>query len=79
MSEQLLRVKSVRLELEQAREDLAEARSTLEQAQQSHNEQIAKVASFYQRDAAAKARVLMLNACFLQYPNFDWEAVKRHL
>lgn len=45
----------------------------------SHSDQIAKVASFYQRDAAAKARVFMLNACYLQYPDFDWEVVKRHL
>ena len=67
----ILRAKSLQLELDGAREELAAARSALELAHKNHKEQIAKVASVYQRDAAAKARVMMLNASFIRYPDFD--------
>lgn len=71
VSEQALRAKSLQLELEGAREELAATRFALELAKKNHKEQIAKVASFYQRDTTTKARVIMLNACFLQYQDFD--------
>ena len=68
-----------KLELDGAREELAAVRYALELVLKNRKEQIAKVASFYQRDVAVKARVMMLNACFIQYPDFDWSAVRRHL
>ena len=79
VSEHILRAKSLQLDLEGAREELAAARSALKLAHKNHKEHIARVDSFYQKDAAAKARVIMLNACYLQYPDFDWSVVRRHL
>ena len=65
MNKYILRAKSLQLELDGAREELAAARSALELTHKNHKEQIAKVASFYQKDAVVKARVMMLNACFI--------------
>ena len=48
-----------------AREELSTARSALELAHKNHKEQIAKVASYYQKDVVVKARVMMLTAYFI--------------
>ena len=57
VNEHILRAKSLQLNLEGAREELAAARSALELAHKNHKEHIAKVASFYQKDVVAKARL----------------------
>ena len=79
VNEFILCVKSLQLELDGAREELAADRSALDLAHKNHKEQIAKVGSFYQKDAAVKARVMMLNSCFIRYSDFDWSSVGRHL
>ena len=76
VNEYILRTKSLQLDLESTREELATARSALELDHKNHKEQIVKVSSYYQKDATVKARVMMLNACFIQYPDFDWSAVR---
>ena len=66
VNEFILRSKSLELELDSAREELAATRTALDLAHKNHNEQVAKVASFYQKDVVAKARIMMLNACFIR-------------
>ena len=51
VNEHILRAKSLKLDLEGAKEELTAARSALELAHKNHKEKIAKFASFYQKNA----------------------------